>query len=212
MLDLNQSDITSVAPVVRLVEAEGAFRLFSDLRQALESKGYRVVTFGLIEELVLRQPGSPPGCIVLGVESLGAEGLELHALLTSKSDLPVILVTSSTTAREVVRAMKQGAADFFCKPFNEQALLSAVDKAVADHKLRVESRVLQEDFELRRASLSPRELEVYEMLVHGASTVAICESLGLAERTLKHHRSRVMEKLGFRSIVQLVRAVEGRHG
>ncbi|MEJ8815950.1 LuxR C-terminal-related transcriptional regulator [Variovorax ureilyticus] len=212
MLGLERNGCASVAPLVRLVEVEDAFQLFLELRQILESDGCQVVTFGSVEELLLQQPGSAPGCMVLCADTLGPEGLDLQALLASQSDLPVILVTSITTARDVVRAMKQGAADFFCEPLDERAILSAVEKAAADHRRKAESRELRQAFELRRASLSPRELEVYEQLVLGSSGEAICERLGLAERTLKHHRSKVMEKLGFRSIVELVRVVEGCKG
>lgn len=210
MPGLEQSDRAPEAPLVHLVEAEGAFQLFLELRRMLEDEGYPVVTFSSVEALLHRPPDAASGCIVLGVETLGPEGLDLQALVASRSDLPVILVTSSTTARDVVRAMKQGAADFFCKPFDERAILTAVDKAVTGHRLKAESRKLREGFEHRRASLTAREREVYELLALGASNQVMCESLGLAERTLKHHRSRVMEKLGVRSVVQLVRAIEGR--
>ncbi|MEJ8811075.1 LuxR C-terminal-related transcriptional regulator [Variovorax ureilyticus] len=210
MPGLEQRGCARVAPLVHLVEAEGAFQLFLELRRMLEDDGYPVVTFSSVEALLDRPPDAASGCIVLGVETLGPEGLDLQALVASKSDLPVILVTSSTTARDVVRAMKQGAADFFCKPFDERAILTAVDKAVSGHRLKAQSRKLREGFEHRRASLTAREREVYELLALGASNQVMCESLGLAERTLKHHRSRVMEKLGVRSIVQLVRAIEGR--
>jgi FixJ family two-component response regulator len=178
--------------------------------EMLESEGYRVIAFSTIEEML--QSGmddSHPGCIVLGVQTLGPGGLELQESLTSRSDLPVILVTASTTAREVVRAMKQGAADLFCNPLDEAAFLSAVSKAVTDHRTIAESRERQAALKLRRASLSPREREVFELMILGTTSKSIRDRLGVAERTLKHHRSRVMEKMGVKSIVQLVLAIEG---
>jgi len=212
MLGLERSGCASGTPLVRLVEAEGAFELFLELRQMLESDGYLVVASRSAEELILQLAGSVPGCILLGVETLGPEGLDLQALLASKSDLPVILVTSTTTAHDVVRAMKQGAADLFCEPFDKRAILSAVGKAVVDNQQKAESRKQREAFELLRAKLSPREQEVFELIARGTSNETMCERLGVAERTLKHHRSKVMEKLGLRSIVELVRVVEGCRG
>ncbi|SEB19131.1 Two-component response regulator, FixJ family, consists of REC and HTH domains [Variovorax sp. YR216] len=153
--------------------------------------------------------GAHPGCIVLGVRMLGPGGLDLHALLASQSDLPVILVTASTTAREVVRAMKQGAADLFCKPWDDEAFLSAVNKAVTEHRSRAETREKQAALQLRRESLSRREMEVFDLMILGVTSRGICEQLGLAERTLKHHRSRVMQKMGVKSVIELVLAVEG---
>jgi len=209
MLEL-ESESPSEAPLVYLLEGDGAFRLCLDLKRLLESDGYQVVSFSSVQNLLLQLPGSTPACLVFGVETLGPEGLDLQDLLASKSDLPVILLTSNTTARDVVRAMKQGAADLFCNPFDERALLSAVDKAVVDYTVKRESRKLQAEFQLRFASLTPREQEVYELLVRGASSEKVCERLGLAERTLKHHRLRILEKLGVRSIVHLVLLAEGR--
>lgn len=174
---------TLVAPNVCLVEAKGASQPFSALRQLLKSEGYQVVAFNSAEELFLRQPGSISGCIVIGIEMLGPDGLDLQALLAAKSDLPLTLVTSSTTVREMVRAMKQGATDFFCKPFDERAFLAAVDQAVADHAPKTERHELQESFQLHLANLSPREREVYEMLIGGAPGDVMCKRLRFFGRT-----------------------------
>lgn len=195
------------APIVRLVELEGAFHLFSALLETLHSRGYQVRTYDSVEAMLLQETSSASGCVVLGVQTLGSEGLELHQLLASKSSLPVILVTSNATPPDVVRAMKQGAADFFCNPLNEEALFAAVDKAVVDHQTRAASGQRHAEFQLRRASLSTRELQVYELLVRGATNKEMGVHMGLAERTIKHHRSRVMEKLGVKTVIQLVQAV-----
>lgn len=203
-------DAAQEAPTVRFIAAHEGFRPSSDLVEMLETEGYRVISFSSVEQMLLSGiDQSHAGCIVLGVQMLEASGLDLQALLTSQSDLPVILVTANTTAREVVRAMKQGAADLFCNPLDEGAFVTAVNKAIADHRAIVGSRERHTALALRRASLSPREREVFELMILGGSSKSICQQLGLAERTLKHHRSRVMEKMGVKSIVQLVLALEG---
>jgi len=206
LMPIAQGDSDRDAPVVHLVETDRG--ISSDLLEVLESEGYRVDTFSSVEEMLHLGTSARVGCIVLGVHTLGTGGLDLQALLTSKSDLPVILVTASTSARDVVRAMKQGAADLFCKPLDAGAFVSAVNKAVTDHQSKAEARERQASLQLRQASLSPRERQVFELMILGDSSKSIREQLGLAERTLKHHRSRVMEKMGVKTVVQLVLAVE----
>lgn len=192
---------------VRLVEVHEGFS--SDLKKILESEGYQVITFGSVEEMLHSDiDDSHPGCVVLAVQTLGPGGLDLRDLLTSKSTLPVILVTANTTAREVVRAMKQGAADLFCNPLEAGALVSAVNKAVTEHRCKTEHRERRATLQLRQASLSPRERQVFELMILGDSSKTICDRLGLAQRTLKHYRSRVMEKMGVKTVVQLVLAIE----
>lgn len=207
-----QSACACAKAQVYVIQAGEAFPLLSGLMRTLEGAGYGVCRFASVEQLLSGQALSAPACIVLAVEALGPQGLDLQDLIASKSDLPIILLTSRTTAQEVVRAMKHGAADILYERLDKQKVLSAVGKALADHQLKAPSRQMQAEFRRRCASLTPREREVYELLVAGSPSEAICASLGLAERTLKHHRSRIMEKLGVTSMVELVRAIESaRH-
>lgn len=191
-----------------LVEIGKSFPLLSEVLRLLRGAPYDVCRCSSIHELLSQQRSCTPACVVLAVEALGPEGLDLQELIASKSDLPIILVTSSTTAQEVVLAMKHGAADIVYEGLDRQQFLSSVDKALAAQQLRAASRKMRAEFQQRCASLTHKEHEVYEMLVAGVPSEAICARLGLADRTLKHHRSRIMEKLGFRSMVQFVRAVE----
>jgi FixJ family two-component response regulator len=122
--------------------------------------------------------------------------------------LPVIFITSHGTVPMSVRAMKAGAVDFLQKPFEEQDLLDAINRAVARQRERKLKADESEKLQLRLKALTSREYEVFSLLVTGMANKEIAYNLGTSERTIKAHRARIMEKMNAGSLVDLVRFAE----
>lgn len=179
----------------------------------LKSAGYRVQAFGSAAEFLLAREGPLRGCIVLDVRMPGPSGFELQAGLNRQAiSLPVIFLTGHGDIPMSVRAIKAGAFDFLTKPVPRDALLSAVSSALAldrERWSRKESRRVMRD---RLGTLTPCELEVYHRVVAGQPNKQIAAELGSAERTVKAHRARVMEKMGARSIAELVHIADHLDG
>jgi two-component system response regulator FixJ len=134
------------------------------------------------------------------------DGLELQRRLNESGiRLPVIVMTGQADIPIAVRAMKAGAIDFLEKPFDDEALLDAVRRALAESKRLLEIESVAAGAAGRLATLTPREREVFDLLVTGLSTKAIANELGASPRTIEVHRARVFEKLEARSLPELVR-------
>jgi FixJ family two-component response regulator len=150
-------------------------------------------------------PGVPT-CLVVDVRMPGMSGLELHQVLRSRGiGVPVIFITGHGDVSMAVAAMKLGAYDFLEKPFRDQELLDRVQQAllVEDRKQRRNADL--SELRLRYALLTARERDVHAGLVRGDANKVIAANLGLSERTVEVHRSRVMEKMNARSLADLVR-------
>ncbi|MEK9752376.1 MAG: response regulator [Rhodospirillaceae bacterium] len=156
-------------------------------------------------ELLALGPLDGEGCIVTDIRMPGMTGLELMAALAAAgSTLPVVVITAHGDIRMAVEAMKLGALDFVEKPFEEQALLAAVETALAESRRR--SADLSADADARRGfgRLSPREREVLEMILAGKPNRRVAEDLGISEKTVEVHRAHIMEKTGAKSFAELV--------
>lgn len=154
------------------------------------------------------EPGSA-GCIVLDISMPGRDGLSLQEALAERgSELPVIFLTAHGDVPRSVRAMKRGAADFLSKPVDDEVLLAAVREALREDR---EKRVLRERRDRireRLATLTARERQVLEGVAAGKLNKQIGGALGIAEKTVKVHRGRAMEKLQASSVAELVRMLE----
>lgn len=171
----------------------------------LKSAGHQVRSFGSAAEFLLARQGPLRGCIVLDVRMPGPSGFELQAGLNRQAEtLPVIFLTGHGDIPMSVRAIKAGAFDFLTKPVPRDTLLSAVSSALALDQERWSQQQNRRAMEDRLASLTPCEMEVYRRVVEGQPNKQIAAELGSAERTVKAHRARVMEKMGARSIAELV--------
>jgi len=146
------------------------------------------------------------GCIVLDLRMPGLSGLDLQEELSkAECTMPVVFLTAHGDVSSSVQAMKRGALDFLTKPVDEDVLLAAIHRALAQHKLR---RREQEDVSAVRArirTLTERELEVMRHVLAGELNKQIGARLGVVEKTIKVHRARVMEKMGVSSVAELVR-------
>jgi RNA polymerase sigma factor (sigma-70 family) len=180
------------------------------VRRSLErlvlSVGRRVKTFSTAQEFLDCQRPDGPACIVLDVRMPGLSGLDLQEKLSvSGLDMPVIFVTGHGTVPMSVRAMKAGAIDFLQKPFDDQVLLDAIQLAIDKDRQDREKRAGHQELERRLDSLTPREREVFALVVRGLLNKQIAGELGTSEKTIKVHRARVMQKMQADSLADLVR-------
>ncbi len=179
------------------------------LSRLLRVRGYDVRSYTSPHAFLKDHDVSLPGCAVLDVAMPGLDGLELQLAISAEgSHRPVIFITGKGDIPTSVRAMKAGAIDFLTKPVTDEDLLGAVARAVEqDSKARqVEAGLML--IRTKIATLTPREREVLTHVVAGRLNKQIAGDLGTAEKTIKVHRGRVMEKLGVRTIADLVRLAE----
>jgi FixJ family two-component response regulator len=190
---------------VHVVDDDAGLR--KALGRILEAAGYRVRTYASAGDFLLAERcQGGPACLVLDVQMPGPSGLDLQtALARQAAPLPVVFLTGHGDIPMTVRALKAGAVDFLTKPVEGKALLAAVDAALAQDASgrteREERRALQARYE----ALSPREREVFALVVTGRLNKQIAGEIGAAERTVKAHRARVMEKMQAGSVADLVR-------
>jgi FixJ family two-component response regulator len=179
------------------------------LSRLLRTAGYGARTFHSSREFLADHDPAVPGCLVLDLAMPGLNGLELQeALAASGSQRPIVFVSGHGDVSSSVQAMKAGAVDFLTKPVSEENLLAAVGRAIArDRRMRQAWAELQA-IGARLATLTPREREVLEHVVAGRLNKQIAADLGTVEKTIKVHRSRMMEKMGVRSLADLVRIAE----
>ena len=193
---------------VHIVDDDASFRTAMERR--LKHAGYEVATYASAQHLLVRLPNeSEPGCILLDVRIPGMSGPELQKRLNELgSTLPIIFLTGFPDVRTTVKTVKAGAEDFLTKPISSDQLLQAVGRAVAHHK---EMRGLKSKLDVVRAhvaALTPREREVFLLVIRGNPNKHVARELGCTERTVKAHRHRVMEKMQVRTLPELVSLAE----
>ena len=193
--------------IVHVVDDDASY--LTAIQQLLEASGYRVATYVSAQQLLDRQPDDSKGCILLDVRMPGISGLELQSRLTERgSKLPIIFLTAYPDVSITVRAIKAGAEDFFIKPVGSEELLRAIARAITRHR---NARALDGELDALRsrlATLTSRQRQVFEIIVQGKTNKTAARELGSTERTVKAHRSAIMDKLQVQSVVDLVRIAE----
>jgi FixJ family two-component response regulator len=189
---------------VHVVDDDAAFR--TAIERRVKQAGYDVATYASAEHLLDRLPSdSVPGCILLDVRIPGLSGPELqHRLIELGSTLPIIFLTGHLDVPAMVRGIKAGAEDFLIKPVSSDELLRAIERAMAHHHATHRRKDSYDIVRSQIATLTPREREVFELVVRGQTNKHAARSLGCAERTIKAHRRRVMEKMQVQSLAELV--------
>ena len=180
------------------------------LSRLLGTKGYDVRPYSSPQTFLEEHEVDVPGCAVLDVSMPGLDGLEVQRVLTAASGhhRPVLFITGKGDIPTSVRAMRAGAIDFLTKPVKDKDLFEAVSRAEGRD---AESRRLHSEMEsvqTKVSNLTPREREVLTHVVAGRLNKQIAGDLGTVEKTIKVHRSRMMEKLGIRTVADLVRLAE----
>ncbi len=199
--------MTDQKPTIFIVDDDPSIRESTQL--LLESVGFNVKTFISGQDFLKAKVQADLGCLILDVRMPGLSGLDLQEkLLSVKTQLPVIFITGHGTVPMSVRAMKAGAVDFLQKPFEEQELLDAINRAIARQREQKSKNEEADKIEQRLKTLTPREYEVYTLLVAGLANKEIAYDLGMSERTVKAHRAQIMEKMKAGSFADLVRFSE----
>ena len=196
----------TIPAVVHVVDDDDAIR--RALTTLARSAGYEARAYASGEAALAALTSESAGCVVTDVRMPGMSGLDLQAALRARGvDLPVIVITGHGDVPMAVRALKQGAADFIEKPFDDEAFLSSIAMAVAADARAAGLRGARADIAARVAQLTLREREVMNLVVQGLSNHLAAETLNISVRTVENHRARVMDKMGARGLSELVRMV-----
>ena len=176
------------------------------LMRLLKSAGYTVETFASANEFLERPAYNGIGCLILDLRMPGLDGIELQQQLDSSDcNLPVIFLSGHAGVSDSVKAMKCGASDFLTKPVDGGVLLSAVNAALDTHRDQLNKQSEVSVIQKRFDNLTARELETARWLITGMLNKQIADKLGIAEKTVKVHRSNVMQKMEISSVAELVR-------
>jgi FixJ family two-component response regulator len=163
-------------------------------------------TFASAQDFLAAYEKGRTGCLVLDIRMPGMSGLELQEHLRRlHAPIPIVFITGHGDIPMAVEAMKRGAVDFIRKPFRDQELLDRIQEALSQDRDQRAAHQNLEEIRSRVASLTPRELEVFQRVADGQANKVVAIELGISERTVEIHRSQVMQKTRARTLADLVR-------
>ena len=176
------------------------------LLDLVESERLPAVCFGSAEEFLDSQAGREASCLIADIRMPGLSGLELQATLKGeRCPVPIIFITGLGDIPMAVRAMREGAIDFLAKPVDDAALLKSVERAFQQYRENRREAIEQDSFDARYKTLTPREREVFSLLVRGLLNKQTGFELGITEYTVQIHRAHIMRKMEADSFASLVR-------
>jgi RNA polymerase sigma factor (sigma-70 family) len=193
---------------VHVIDDDAEFR--TAIARLLKAAGYEVALYESAAQLLDHLPAQDePCCVLLDVKMPDVSGTQLQDQLTERAPLiPVVFLTGHGDIQTSVRAMKAGAEDFLTKPVGKDRLIAAIEGAVADFAAKRERFHHLARLRELLSTLTPRERQVFELVVRGRLNKQIAFELGTTERTVKAHRLRVMKKLSLHSVAELVSSAE----
>ncbi len=193
---------------VYVVDDDPAIR--DSLSLALSLRGYHIAQFASAEDFLNAYDAAWAGCVVADIRMPGMSGLQMQAALAELgSKLPVVIITGHGDVGSARAAFRGNAIDFLEKPFDDESLISAIETAFEHELGRINDQAGMARQEAMLSSLSPREREVMKFLLRGLHAREIGEALGISHRTVEVHKAHIMEKMGVRSVVEIVRLTAG---
>jgi len=194
--------------LIHVVDDDASFR--TAIERRLRLAGYDVATYASAEQLPCHLPSAEgPECILLDVQIPGLSGPDLQSrLIELGSTVPIVFLTGHADTATAVRAIKAGAEDFLTKPVASQQLIDAIERALVRQEATISRRNKLETLRGLVSSLTPRERQVFDLMVRGKINKQIAHELGTTERTIKAHRHQVMEKMQVLSFAELVSIAE----
>lgn len=195
------------APVVHIVDDDASFR--SAISRVLQASGFAVADYDSAASFLLAAADAKPGCLLLDVQMPAFDGLALQQELAKLSHhWPIIFMTGHGDIPTSVRAIKAGAEDFLSKPIPKRTLLEAIERALLRFKEVQQNQGRLDALRALIGRLTPRESEVFALMVRGKMNKQIAHSLGTSERTIKYHRQMIMQKLEVGSFAEAVSVAE----
>jgi FixJ family two-component response regulator len=192
---------------IHIVDDDVSFR--KAIARLLQASGFRVNSYESASKLLDSLPEPTRGCILLDVQMPGLNGPQLQEVLHGLGfELPIVFLTGHGDIPASVRAIKAGAEDFLAKPAPKKVLLEAIERALRRYDGSHERNVWLRGLQQRFSALSPREREVFSLVVRGRLNKQIAHELGTSERTIKAHRHSIMRKFGAKSLAELVAFAE----
>jgi FixJ family two-component response regulator len=194
----------NATPIVFVVDDDAAIR--ETLSSLFRSVDLRVIVFGSAHEFMQGKFPDAVSCLVLDIRLPGVSGLDFQdALAKADIHVPIIFMTGHGDIPMTVKAMKAGAVDFLAKPFRDQDMLDAVNRALERDRQRRHTEDAVSELRARFEALTSREQEVIALVVAGLMNKQIAAELGVSEITVKVHRSHMARKMKARSLIELVR-------
>ena len=194
-------------PLVFVIDDDESVR--KGLKRLLRSANYESEVFKSASDFLARPPHPGPACVIVDIQMPGINGIDFQqALIQRRREEQLVFITGYGNIPMCARVMKAGAVDFLPKPFNSRELLKCVEQAL--HRSAEQRRRAAEKHEARRLLdlLTPREFEVMQLVITGMLNKQVGGELGVAEKTIKVHRGRLMQKLGVTSVAELLQLVQ----
>ena len=199
--------IGTASPSVFVVDDDPSVR--KSMARLIATAGYKVETFASAGAFLARPEPGAPSCLVLDVRMPGLTGLALQETLASAGhQLSIVFITGYGDVPTTVKALKGGAVDVLTKPVNDRALLGAIERAVTRAHRQSHEQAKLAEIQDRVKTLTPRETEVFALVVTGMLNKQVASELGVSEKMVKVHRARVMQKMRAGSLAELVRLAD----
>ncbi len=196
--------VSTPMPIVFIVDDDVSVR--ESLELLVRNENWKPETFASAQEFLNHPRPIVPSCLVLDLSLPGLNGLELQKqLVVQHIDMPIIFITGHGDIPKSVQAMKAGALEFLTKPLDNNALVSAIEKALERNRLAIAQEAEMRELRDRYGTLTPREQQVMALVVSGLLNKQVGAELDISEITVKAHRGRVMEKMKAGSLADLVK-------